>query len=80
MSLIPSYKPSTEAELREFLFTIGATEDTLDASLKAYDAMAQEIIDRGGVRVIGVRILQYFHPPHLVSRNIQRTLGQASGR
>ena len=54
MSLVPTYKPPTEAELREFLFSVGATEDTLAAHLQVYDKMAQEIIDRGGVRIIGV--------------------------
>ncbi|PIL26676.1 hypothetical protein GSI_11252 [Ganoderma sinense ZZ0214-1] len=56
MSVAPGYKPSTAAELRDFLFSFcGATEETLDACLQNYDHIMQEKIDRGGVIVIGMK-------------------------
>ncbi|PIL22964.1 hypothetical protein GSI_15661 [Ganoderma sinense ZZ0214-1] len=55
MSLVPSWKPLDEQGLRDFLFMSGATEDTLESTLKAYNSVTEMTLQRGGVRVIGVK-------------------------
>ncbi|PIL22963.1 hypothetical protein GSI_15660 [Ganoderma sinense ZZ0214-1] len=55
MSLIPTYKPLSKDGLRDFLFSFGATEDTLDAYLASYNRIAEDSMQRGGFRVIGVK-------------------------
>ena len=37
MSLVPTYKPMNEEQLRHFLYLSGATEDTMDQCLQAYN-------------------------------------------
>ncbi|PIL22965.1 hypothetical protein GSI_15662 [Ganoderma sinense ZZ0214-1] len=55
MSLVPTYKPLNQQELRDFLTLSGATEDTMDQYLQAYNRRMEYKIQHGGFRVIGVK-------------------------
>ncbi|PIL34840.1 hypothetical protein GSI_02627 [Ganoderma sinense ZZ0214-1] len=55
MRLIPSWKPLDAEGLRQFLFLSGATEDTLESTLQAYNQSVELKMRREGVRVIGVK-------------------------
>ena len=55
MSMVPTYKPMSEKELRESMYKKGAAEATFDQYLQCHNRAMEEIIQRGGVRVIGVR-------------------------
>ena len=64
MNLVPSYEPMNEEQLRHFLFLSGATEDTMDQCLQAYNRRMEHKIQRGGFRVVGVRF-RSSSPPYL---------------
>ena len=55
MNVAPGWKQMDKTELDRLLSVMGAIEDTRERYLGCFNIAAQEVIDRGGVRVIGVR-------------------------
>ena len=75
MSLVPSYEPMNKEQLRHFLFLSGATEDTMDQCLQAYNRRMEHKIQRGGFRVIGVRFRSSSSSPSYLNLLIKCVLG-----
>ncbi len=78
MGLIPGYKPMGENELRQHMYAWGATEATYDQYAQCHNRLMEQKIQRGGVRVIGVRfpVVVFLLP----SQHLKRGPGQASAR
>ncbi|RPD69743.1 hypothetical protein L226DRAFT_539572 [Lentinus tigrinus ALCF2SS1-7] len=55
MSILPGYKPMGQDELDDVLESMGGTPQNRDKALEAYNKLAKDLVNKTGVRVIGMK-------------------------